>query len=219
MAAMNKSTRKYIILLDVDGVVADFVGKVRSTVAAVGHHDLLVDRFDFTSKLQDDAPDIYKHYRTESAAANWCSSIERYRGAVAFVKALRKLGDVVAVTSPLSHCPTWAYERKEWLVERLGFKSDDIVSIKRKDLVVGDFMIDDHYGNIEAWYTRWRGAHNDGHARSILVGHDYNAEHQPDEEGDWYKRVELSDGYDDIVQHISGVIAAHAEPITGRDFY
>lgn len=211
-------SHKHIILLDIDGVVADFVGKVRSTVAEVGHHDLVVDRFDFTSKLRDDAPFVYKHYRVESAKPAWCSAIAAYDGAAVFVEALRELGDVVAVTSPLSHCPTWAHERRDWLVDRLGFKSDDIVSVKRKDLVVGDFFIDDHHGNLDAWNTRWRGAHDDGIARCYLVGHDYNVEHQSDEDGDWFERYEIG-CHDGIVASIAEAIDCGAVPITGRDFH
>ncbi len=216
---------KHIILLDVDGVVADFVGGATRLCAEVGHK-LVVDCHDFTDKLQRDHRDVWRHYMKRSAEVGFCGGLREYgrgaegEGILGFVEALQELGDVVAVTSPLSHSPHWHYERLEWLTMWAGIQRQNVIFAKRKDLVVGDFLIEDNFANLEAWHTRWRGAHNDGYSsRALLVGHDYNAEHQPDEGGDWFERHELVDGYDSIVESIRSAIANHIEPITGRDFH
>lgn len=206
---------KYIILLDVDGVLADFVGAVRGICAELDH-DLVVNTFDFTKQLQLQHPLAYQHYLERSAERGFCYGMQRYRGAVQFLKQLRKLGDVVAVTATLKHCPTWSHERKQWLAD-LGFQQQDIIFAVRKDLVVGDFFVDDKLSNLETWNNRWQGAHSDGIIRSVLVGHGYNVEHQPVASGDWYARVEHN--FDDIVRFVAKAIERGAVPITGRDFH
>ena len=83
------------ILLDIDGVLADFVGAVRRTCAEVGHNLTSPTAHNFTDNLP--AP-VYAHYVGASTQFGWCSAIEPYEGAYAFVADLHTLGDVVAVT-------------------------------------------------------------------------------------------------------------------------
>jgi len=218
MVSMS-NTRKHIILLDVDGVLCDFVGGATRLCAEVGHK-LVVDCHDFTDKLQRDHRDVWRHYMKRSAERGFCYNLSAYHNILGFVEALQELGDVVAVTSPLSHSPHWHYERLKWLTMWAGIQRQNVIFAKHKDLVVGDFLVEDNFANLEAWHRRWRGAHNDGYSsRALLVGHDYNAEHQPNEDGDWFERHELVDGYDSIVESIRSAIANHIEPITGRDFH
>lgn len=155
------------ILLDVDGVLADFVGAVRSTVAEVGHRLGEVTQPDFTAQLAVEHPEVHAHYIFRSAARNWCTEIEPYPGAARFVEQLRQHGEVVAVTAPLRHCPTWESERRAWLRRHVGIT--DVISTRRKDLVYGDVLVEDSYDNLAKWWARL------GHeARCVLVGHAYN---------------------------------------------
>ena len=97
-----------IILLDVDGVVADFEGAVRRTVAEVGYTLPTATEWNFTSQLPAEVSD---HYLAHAEQPGWCAGIDPYPGAERFVAELRTLGDVVAVTAPLGCCPTWESER------------------------------------------------------------------------------------------------------------
>ena len=71
-------------------------------------------------------------------------------GAAEGLNLLRELGHVVCVTSP-SHGPHWVYERTEWLMHCAGFKEDEIVFTKRKELVRGRILIDDRTENVASW--------------------------------------------------------------------
>ena len=158
------------ILLDIDGVLADFEGAVRRTCAEVGHDLAAVTAHNFTDNLP---ALIYAHYVGASTQFGWCSAIEPYVGAYAFVADLRTLGDVVAVTAPLRHCPTWESERRAWLLKHVGIR--DVVSTRRKDLVWGDVLVEDNEDNLRAWWKRW--AVRPGARASkmgILVRHTYN---------------------------------------------
>ena len=152
-----------IILLDVDGVVADFEGAVRRTVAEIGYVMAVPTEWNFTLKFPAEVSD---HYLNRASLPGWCSTIETYPEAEWFVAELRTLGDVVAVTAPLGCCPTWESERREWLRCR---GIHDVVSTRRKDLVYGDVLIEDKVENLRAWYDR-----SQRDAYGILVQHTYN---------------------------------------------
>lgn len=153
-----------IILFDVDGVVADFEGAVRRTVAEVGYVMPELTEWNFTASLP---AEVFDHYRDRAAQPGWCSAIEAYPGADSFIQRLRDCGDVVAVTAPLGCCPTWESERREWLRSKLNVV--DVVSTARKDLVYGDVLIEDSISNLRTWYDRWQ-----RDAYGILVQHTYN---------------------------------------------
>ena len=153
-----------IILLDVDGVVADFEGAVRRTVAEVGYTLPTPTEWNFTAHLP---AEVFDHYLDRVKQPGWCAGIETYPEAEWFVAELRTLGDVVAVTAPLGCCPTWESERRQWLRSKLNVV--DVVSTARKDLVYGNVLIEDKVENLRAWYDR-----SQRDAYGILVQHTYN---------------------------------------------
>ena len=159
-----------IILLDVDGVVADFEGAVRRTVAEIGYVMAVPTEWNFTLKFPAEVSD---HYLNRASLPGWCSTIDPYPGAERFVAELRTLGDVVAVTAPLGCCPTWESERREWLRCR---GIHDVVSTRRKDLVYGDVLIEDKVENLRTWWERWAVKPNRRRVSDmgILVQHTYN---------------------------------------------
>ena len=152
-----------IVLLDVDGVIADFTNTVRRTVAEVGYVLPTPTEWNFTLSFPAEVAD---HYLDRASQPGWCAGIDPYPGAERFVAELRTLGDVVAVTAPLGCCPTWESERREWLRCR---GIHDVVSTRRKDLVYGDVLIEDKVENLRAWYDR-----SQRDAYGILVQHTYN---------------------------------------------
>jgi 5'(3')-deoxyribonucleotidase len=56
------------------------------------------------------------------------------------------LGEVIAVTAPMSGSMTWAAERRLWLAEHLGIKA--VISTDQKHHVTGDVMIEDSANNL-----------------------------------------------------------------------
>jgi 5'-nucleotidase len=138
------------ILLDVDGVLADFatmaVNYARSRGVDATHANL--SQWDLfkamgCEHLQDDF----------DAFVNACSagaSLTPYAGSRAFYTALCQLGEVVIVTSPYKKAATWCYDRRLWLRKWFNteFGEPEIVFTSAKYLVRGDVLIDDGPHNV-----------------------------------------------------------------------
>ena len=119
---------KKIIYVDMDGVISDF---------------------DKAAKEQGDGkrPDLYVDYR----------NLELIPGAQdALIKLNQDFDIFIATTPPWSRPDIWTHKR-EWIEEYFPWLKRKIIYTHRKDLLIGDILIDD---------SRWRG--------------------QPDFQGDWY---------------------------------
>jgi 5'(3')-deoxyribonucleotidase len=160
---------KPVFLLDIDGVVADFLGAVRRCVAEVSSQPVTVTQWDFPTELQQLRPVEYRHYRKRSAERGFCGAIPLLPGAAKFVEQLRSRYRVVALTTPLDHCETWESERRAWLRGHLNFEKRDVVFAHDKSLIPGGVFLDDRPENVRAWAA----AHPSG--RGLLMAAEYNA--------------------------------------------
>jgi len=139
------------ILLDVDGVCADFTGMVRRIVASTSGGTMPdpVTEWGFIKALPRDV-----RYAVEDALDGdgpW-TDMEPIPGALDAVKAFRKAGHrVVFVTSPWASCTDWAYVRTGWLRRNMGAGMQDVVITSAKELVRGDVFVDDKPENVAAW--------------------------------------------------------------------
>jgi 5'(3')-deoxyribonucleotidase len=157
------------ILLDVDGVLADFTGMVRRIVASIGATmPDPVTEWGFIKALPRDV-----RYAVEDALEGdgpW-TDMEPIPGALDAVKAFRSAGHrVVFVTSPWASCTDWAYVRTGWLRRNMGAGMQDVVITSAKELVRGDVFVDDKPENVGAWgqvnaYNAfiWDAPYNQGH--------------------------------------------------------
>lgn len=159
-----------VILLDVDGVLANFIEATLRTLRDLGverHHD------EVTTWSIEDSLALTSSQRARMKARwsepGFCASIPVYDGAVAGVEALRAIGEVYAVTSPMTSGPTWQHERTEWLVRHFDFRRDDVVQTAAKHLVRGDVLVEDKPEAL----ARWKAAHPAGVA--ALWHRRYNA--------------------------------------------
>jgi 5'(3')-deoxyribonucleotidase len=146
------------ILLDVDGVLADFpaaalrwlngraVGPGTLTIDQIHEHDIL-KAFQL-EHLQDD----FDQWCIDTEV---CRHLPVYDGAQALVEGLRTIGEVVILTSPYAAVPHWQHARLAWLEEHFGIAKEDVVFAKRKEFVGGDMLLDDKLRNIEAWSAAW----------------------------------------------------------------
>jgi 5'-nucleotidase len=150
--------RRPVILLDVDGVLADFIGANLRTLSRAGLHGYRredVTQWDCAAAwgLSDATKTIMKR---AWSAPGFCQCIEPYPEAEGMVDRLREIGDVYAVTAPMSSNPTWMHERREWLVDYFGFKGDaDIVQTAAKHLVRGDVFVEDKASTLHSWQLAW----------------------------------------------------------------
>jgi 5'(3')-deoxyribonucleotidase len=148
-----------LIGVDVDGVVADFVGPVLRHVALRTGRQLTdsdIARFDMAGALGADAWESVK--RELLSPPGFALGLEPYPGAVQGVRALREMGRVVFVTTPFTGSPTWSFERTEWLMKRLDASRSDIAHLVDKTLFAGDILVDDAPNQLEAWVRSGRAA-------------------------------------------------------------
>ena len=146
-----------IILLDVDGVLADFVGCARTWVNechGVYFNDEQVTDYNLMTSFG--LPGGWPSFIGWLSKRRACLDIDPYDGAEEFVDDLRKLGRVVAVTTPFVGVSHWEADRRTWLEENFGFDQKDLVFCKDKSLVCGDVLIEDKPENCVAWNA----AHN-----------------------------------------------------------
>jgi 5'(3')-deoxyribonucleotidase len=140
-----------VILLDVDGVLADFTGALLRVANYItgGHRKASdVSTWDLFSPYSDSVRIELVH---EIDKPNFCYALSPLPGAHQGVRGLRKLGHVLAVTAPWKTSDTWCYERTKWLEHYFGFAANDVLHVTDKFRVRGDVLIDDRESNIAAW--------------------------------------------------------------------
>lgn len=139
------------ILLDVDGVTADFMSQSFLHLSEVGgpkltHQDIVT--FDLLSFV----PERFRNLLLRSwKEQHFCLTIPLYEGSKEAVQELRALGEVVFVTAPMEGSPHWHWERTQWIKEHFGSDGKDIIFATKKQHVVGDVLIDDRLDNLLDW--------------------------------------------------------------------
>jgi 5'(3')-deoxyribonucleotidase len=184
-------SRTDTILLDIDGCIVDFASTYLYLLRArhgVSRDITDITTFDFTgcvaTKEQD--ADIWGHI---NSTPRLVYQLPMYDGARQFLSELRQLGRVVACTSPASG--RWAMERWNWLQNEAGFAKSDIVITSAKELVIGDFLVDDSNANCAKWQD---GAGMGGFA--LLFDRPWNRSAMS---WDYWQRV---NGYNDCLETI-----------------
>lgn len=175
------------ILLDVDGVLADWHGHLVNRIndafgSSVRPEDITefycVEQLTILAlatankSLGSDSDEIL-------AAVEWAAYESDYfyatlpviPGTQEAVARARRLGhQVFFVTSPISTMPTWAFTRTEWLKKHFEAKDEEIVITKSKHVVYGDVLVDDKPKNVLKWVESWR----DTSSRGFLLKKPYN---------------------------------------------
>jgi 5'(3')-deoxyribonucleotidase len=138
-------------LLDVDGVICDFISSYLELVNRVtGRAHTIADITDFEFKSLG----LTDHDRGQIEALmfqpGWVRSLSALPGAYDGLRLLRSRGhDLVFVTSPWRGHPTWAFEREQWLLER--FPDCKIIHTNHKRYVSGHVLIDDKPEHVNSW--------------------------------------------------------------------
>ncbi len=141
------------ILLDIDGVIADFVTPVVRYINELTGYDYKnedVTEWDIAKCLKlapRQSSQLDEYIRTE----NFCLMLSGYAGADEALGGLRELADVYAVTAPFKNSPFWMPERARWLADRAGFDLNKVVFASEKQVCAGDVLIDDKCSTLVTW--------------------------------------------------------------------
>jgi len=134
-------------ILDVDGVLADFIGHLLSVLGSPLEPSDLT-RWDFWDDLGDQkqaALDLSKD------PVFWLT-LPQVKGAAEGIKAIRAKGyDITFVTSPWLPCKEWHAARLEWLRKNFDIDADDVLVGAKKHMVMADVFTDDRIENVRSW--------------------------------------------------------------------
>jgi len=152
---------KRVVLLDVDGVLADFIGAwvalARKEVPDFTEHDVTSWEFFDSPKLAD--ADLREWIEEETCKPGFCFGLKPLGGAIDGAKSLLQ-DERVAVriaTSPWSS-QHWMHERASWLAHWLDISERDVIFTHHKDLLRAHYLVDDNASTV----TRWRAANPHG---------------------------------------------------------
>ena len=142
-----------LVALDVDGILADFLEGALDAI----HH--VTGRHYHSQEVSQWCPWLQFKLQPEETEAvfdligtpGFCESLQLLPGAREGVDSLRKVANIVVVTSPWLSSPTWAFERTAWLKRHFGFTENQIVHTSAKQYISADVFVDDHATNVRAW--------------------------------------------------------------------
>lgn len=137
------------IVMDVDGVCADFTGYLLRSIGS------RLRPADVTTWQVLDLLTLSE--RTKALAlldtTRWWIGQPTLPGARHGVALLRDAGhEIVWATAPWQTCIGWDVARRSWLRNNFGADPRDVVITQRKELVAGDVIIDDKPENVSAWH-------------------------------------------------------------------
>jgi 5'(3')-deoxyribonucleotidase len=144
-----------VLLLDVDGPLGDFHSEARLVANKLFNLNLYIEDF-VTWDVTDILPTQEMKDRMNAAIAEpgFASRIQPFPESIEAVRTLKELCEVVFVTTPHPHSPTWMRERQDWLRKHYDVKHDEIVHAFRKQHVLGDILVDDRPKTIGRWESK-----------------------------------------------------------------
>lgn len=163
------------VLLDCDGVIADFDTAYWKLADSFTKGGLKFDRESCPAYSWRDhiEGEVFDKCEKVAREPGFCARILPYDGALEAVQRLREFANVHVVTSPLDSI-YWVHERSQWL-EAFGFERDDITFTRAKHRVHGDVLIEDWPGHLVKWSAGKPNTH------SYLVDRRYNRTFQKSE--------------------------------------
>lgn len=142
-----------IILMDVDGVLRNIIGRSLDVIGDLTgvyfrHDD--VDQYYMERALNlppEATTALYARWRTPG----FVQSMPVYAGALEGMRQLQRLGRVFPVTRPFEEAPTWHSESEQWLKTYFDIPATDVFHATYKEYVYGDLLVEDKTSTLVAW--------------------------------------------------------------------
>lgn len=143
------------VLLDVDGVLANFIQATLNSLVQLGgpevHHED-IKTWNMFSSLPSGWED---GLLAEWHRSGWCRDIPLYAGAQEGVMKVREHAKVLFVTTAMEEAPHWMWEREQWLRDHFNAGPRDVVFTAAKYAIGGDLFADDKTANVIEWATEY----------------------------------------------------------------
>lgn len=146
------------VLIDCDGVLADFLGAAKASVIETGGEnawdDAYLSRWGF---LWDGTLPKAVQSAVDSHTTNsrWWSNLPVLPGAKLGFKRLltaTKISNIYVVTAPSDYCPMWSDARKHWLNREFGVPANQVVIGGSKAAWLGDgIFFEDRMDTLVCW--------------------------------------------------------------------
>lgn len=182
------------VLLDCDGVLADFVSAalvIVNNLFNTANVPADVTQFDIAASLGLTNEQSAKMKRAIGSWPRLAAGLTVFQGAVDGVRRLREVADVYIVTSSWDSNETWEYDRKAWLKRWFDIGHHEIVFTAAKYLVSGDVLVDDKTSTL----IEWRDAHPIGLPVQWSTPHNRL---------DWWDGISTS-SWDDLIQIVGAL--------------
>lgn len=143
-----------LVLLDVDGVLCDFVGSLLEAINAYTNMEFQredITGWDVAESLRIPKKTLNEVYKRSISLPGWCKRLQPYPGAVDGFRRLKEVAEVHIVTTPFASSDFWLQERVEWLHTHFKVKPEEITFTSRKELVKGDYLVDDKVETCVKW--------------------------------------------------------------------
>ncbi len=157
---------KPLVVLDVDGVVADLVGTLKGRLQLPEDHP--VTEWDLSKSF--DKYD-YSYIRGMMKQQHFWETLKAYPEGVAMVHRIRKRADILWCSSPFVPCSGWVAGRLNWLRSILAIRKykEPFIATRDKQFVRGRVLIDDKPENVTNWALTGRPA--------ILLDQEWNQDY------------------------------------------
>jgi 5'(3')-deoxyribonucleotidase len=136
---------KKILYIDMDGVVANFDKKILSINPSIGtltsHAPNYEERFVMVEKVMVENPRLF-------------TELEPIEGSIEAVKRLWKHYDIYFLSTPCWMLPESYTDKRLWIGQHFGEEAKDrLILSQRKDLCIGDYLVDDRTANGAGEFT------------------------------------------------------------------
>lgn len=139
------------LILDVDGVLADFATPALEFLNMIGKPK----RYDQVSQwdIFEGNKEVENYFKeTLASKPGYCYGLKPLPNACNFVAAAKEKYEIAIVTTPYD-VPYWLNERTAWIVDKFGLPRSSITFTHKKQHVNGDVMIEDNIDNLVNWYS------------------------------------------------------------------
>lgn len=143
--------RKPRVLLDVDGVLADFLSFSIQTIYDLSEQTYTPDQFTEWDLFKTFDPKWKHEFYFECSKPGVASYLKVYEGACQGVAHLKEISDVYVVTAPMRNSLFWYKDRQIWLDKNFGIPHHRLVYTEAKHLCRGDVLVDDKPENVREW--------------------------------------------------------------------